>query len=208
MPVRRFRSYSKPQSNTGIPWRLRTTLRYVDYTTLNGTAPYIQVFRANSLFDPDETSLGHQPAGFAELAQIYDYYWVHGCKVDVTWNSTDSSSTYVAIVPLWDLSAPSYSTVYQYLEDKNVTLAMCSSASVGGNASSASVSKYFDISEWEPLAMDPIFGGAFIAFNPSAEFKFRVDVHEFGSLGNFVEGNIVTKLTFYCEFWQSQPSVL
>lgn len=42
-----------------------------------------QVFRLNSLYDPDFTSIGHQPRGHDSLALLYKQYKVYGVHVDL-----------------------------------------------------------------------------------------------------------------------------
>lgn len=43
-------------------------------------------FRLNSIYDPDFTGSGRTVAGHANLANIYDQYWVMGAKVKVMFN--------------------------------------------------------------------------------------------------------------------------
>lgn len=78
----------------GFPATLRTQLRYSDVriltSTLGGVATY--VMRMNSLFDPDFTSIGHQPYYFDQLSGIYDRYSVVKskmvCKFSLIANTT------------------------------------------------------------------------------------------------------------------------
>ena len=76
----------------GFPDRHVARLKYCDFVTLNATAsgsavPLIHHFRANSLYDPDQSSSGHQPRGFDELAAIYDHYCVIGSKIKVSFEN-------------------------------------------------------------------------------------------------------------------------
>jgi len=64
----------------GFPDRLRTNLRYSTVIPVPAVAHYEYVFKANSLFDPDLTGVGHQPTYFDQLAAIYSQYCVLGCK--------------------------------------------------------------------------------------------------------------------------------
>lgn len=47
-----------------------------------GTNVY-QVWRSNSIFDPDSTGIGHQPLGRDLWASMYDYYAVLSCEYDI-----------------------------------------------------------------------------------------------------------------------------
>ena len=44
-------------------------------------------FRLNSIFDPDQTSTGHQPMGRDTWAGIYKYYRVIKTDVKITWQN-------------------------------------------------------------------------------------------------------------------------
>lgn len=94
-----------------FPPNLFTALTYSERFTLNqlvGGTPGVQTFRANSLYDPNLTGVGHQPRYFDTLcgadgtAAPYSHYRVHACKIKLTvWAFTDVSSygTMVAIIP-------------------------------------------------------------------------------------------------------------
>lgn len=71
--------------------------RYVDTVVLdpNVSVPYSYVFRANSVFDPDYTSTGHQPLGFDQWKVFYDHYNVIGSKITATF-ITEASNGAVA----------------------------------------------------------------------------------------------------------------
>lgn len=71
-----------------VPERALVSMRYSQTvgTTLDNTNSVLlnfQTFRANSIFDPDQTGLGHQPAGYDELANFYRYYRVVGLKYNI-----------------------------------------------------------------------------------------------------------------------------
>ena len=78
----------------GFPNSIITQLRYCDYAQIQsstgGTASW--VFRANGIFDPDYTNVGHQALFRDAYAGIYDYYTVLGSKLTVTFQSRSSIS--------------------------------------------------------------------------------------------------------------------
>jgi len=58
---------------------------YVDQVTLNapvGLASYY-TYRANDLFDPDATGIGHQPYGFDQMISFFNHFTVIGSKITV-----------------------------------------------------------------------------------------------------------------------------
>lgn len=69
----------------GFPNSLMVRLKYVQTFSLNPAAGAIAVqnFRANSLYDPDSTGVGHQPSNYDRLTAIYDRYTVVGAKIKV-----------------------------------------------------------------------------------------------------------------------------
>jgi hypothetical protein len=77
-----------------FPIRMVTKLRYGQLFTetcgASGLFGTEQVFRLNSLFDPDLTGTGHQPYGFDTLATIYYRYKVHA--VSITLRFSDPSA--------------------------------------------------------------------------------------------------------------------
>jgi len=74
------RAYGRVQQNAMNflpPW-LEAPMRYADKFNLTiaagGFADYI--LRANSIFDPDRTGVGHAPLGYSQLAGVYNRYRV------------------------------------------------------------------------------------------------------------------------------------
>jgi hypothetical protein len=57
-------------------------LSYVDYRRVNpGVVTYSDtVYNLNSVFDPENTGVGHQPRGFDVLAGLYNKYRVFKCR--------------------------------------------------------------------------------------------------------------------------------
>ena len=99
---------SMPQS-TPISRRLRTNLTYFENRiaidpTLGGIAAD-RVFRLNSLYDPDLTGVGHQPAGFDQLMTLYKYYAVVAASAHVTFQNTDTSNEAICITNVSNTNA-------------------------------------------------------------------------------------------------------
>lgn len=77
--------YTPSKSLSAFPVRLTRTLRYNQSNTIDVANFGIssQVFRANSLYDPDSTGTGHQPNGFDTLMAAYDHFTVLASKIRV-----------------------------------------------------------------------------------------------------------------------------
>lgn len=69
----------------GFPSQITTTLRYCDIISLNAVGIISKnVFRMNSLFDPDQSGVGHQPYFFDQISTQYNRYVVLGSKLTAT----------------------------------------------------------------------------------------------------------------------------
>lgn len=85
------------------------------------------VFRANDLFDPDYTGIGHQPIGFDQMMQMYRNYTVIGSKITVTFRNSDATNPQMVGIMLKD-SPGTLTDVRQIVENGNVTHALCNPA--------------------------------------------------------------------------------
>lgn len=95
MVKRYMRKYAK-----FIPFVLRDKyickLRYCDEITLNAGIAGVAVgnqYKANSLFDPNITGVGHQPMGFDQLSLVYKKFTVLASTIKCTWTNGDNAST-------------------------------------------------------------------------------------------------------------------
>ncbi len=70
----------------GLPSVFTCKLKYVDFISLNATAsvPSFHDYRANSVYHPDYSAVGHQPVGYDRLATAYKHYLVLGSKISVS----------------------------------------------------------------------------------------------------------------------------
>lgn len=72
--------------------RFRTKLKWNHKIALTSTtSPAYHEFRLNSLYDPDLTDAGNQPAGFDNLMAIYNKYHVQAVKWSLTACATGST---------------------------------------------------------------------------------------------------------------------
>lgn len=74
-----------------IPPKLKVTLRYGDSGVLTGAGiglPAVWQFRANSIFDPDYTNVGHSVRGEDQYHPMYKAYQVIGSKITVIFHGS------------------------------------------------------------------------------------------------------------------------
>lgn len=81
--------------STGLPDSKFVTLRYVTFITLNPSIAtnVSHIFRANSIYDPDQTGIGHKPMGTDQFNTFYDHYTVVGSKITATFMSGSGSAS-------------------------------------------------------------------------------------------------------------------
>lgn len=91
---------------TGMADRTLLKMKYVERVSLAdgvGGVGAIQVYRANSVYDPDYTGTGAQPLSLDQWANFYNYYKVLGCKIDVKafplTSTVANANCILAIVP-------------------------------------------------------------------------------------------------------------
>jgi len=78
----------------GFPKTLQTKLRYSDVFTITSSAGAVgkQMYRWNSLFDPDLTNIGHQPLYRDTYATLYDQYAVVKAKATIRILTADTTA--------------------------------------------------------------------------------------------------------------------
>lgn len=83
-----------PRYYDPFPPMQRAILRYCDDFSFNAGQATVahQLFRANSIFDPDASGIGHQPYGHDEYSRIYNHYRVDKCIITATSGSTGTNN--------------------------------------------------------------------------------------------------------------------
>lgn len=82
-----------PRPISGFPLSQTVKLRYVAGLLMNPAQGLSEVWviRANSLYDPDLTFVGHQPYGHDQWKDIYNHYSVQSAKCTATFMSSSST---------------------------------------------------------------------------------------------------------------------
>ena len=89
---RSSRNLRSVKQGNAFPDRSLVKMRYADNYEMNSVGGISsQIWRVNSIFDPDSTGVGHQPYSHDQWAALYNEYNVHGVKVDL--RLTNNSST-------------------------------------------------------------------------------------------------------------------
>lgn len=150
-------------------------LRYCDYIDLDasvgGTA--VNTFRANGLFDPDLTGIGHQPRGYDEWMTLYQKYVVKKAKITVHGQLGASSGFDIQPIILGVTTGTRQVTSGSDLRD--LTEARYSTFKTLNINSPAIVSQQFDLKNWKDsdiMADDAVHGTATTV--PLEQFFFNV----------------------------------
>lgn len=191
---------------SSLPDRLFVKLNYFDILTFSSNTGFnsTQVYRGNSLFDPDLTNTGHQPLGFDQWANFYGSYVVHGSKISLEGqttegNASNSSSMTWTILP--NLSSSSFASgSEQPAEEPYAT-----SRSIGANNLTynklkryMTTRKMFGVPKVNSEGSDNY--RALVSANPTNVWYWIIVAHS-TDLAASVSQIARIKLTFYCEFF-------
>jgi len=105
----------------GPPDEMRLILRYNQspiVTSITGIGQSY-LFRGNSIFDPDLSGVGAQPAYYPELQQIYFRYRVHACRCRLIITPTTNTTTDCVLAALPTTSPMTVSVTLESLKAQN-----------------------------------------------------------------------------------------
>lgn len=149
-------------------------LRYSATPVVTFDAPVgygLQTYRANSIYDPDYTGVGHQPYGHDTLQSLYNHYVVDACRIYVT-PVTGNTDCITGIAVTDDpVSIVSVSGVR---EQKGTTV-MVNGAD--GAPKQRLMATYNRFKQW-PMPVDT---SAAFGTNPDEQIYFKIFLQSFGS---------------------------
>lgn len=136
-----------------IPNSKLVRLRYVETISINATTGLAGTykFKANDIFDPNNTGAGHQPYGHDELASMYINYTVIGSKCTAKFfsgsNSIALSAANVGILLKDEVTTESNTTLWmERPKSRFKTIANNSGGSaVATMSKNFSAKKFFDV---------------------------------------------------------------
>lgn len=89
-----------------MPAKIRVTMKYAQFRVMSGAVVVYQVFRGNSIFDPDLTGVGHQPMAHDQWGNLYLRYRVLGSRIKLTAINELADPTAIQIWPSNDSTIP------------------------------------------------------------------------------------------------------
>jgi len=191
---------------TGLPDRLRVKLIYRESISWSQTTGNLgdNVYRGNSLFDPDVTGSGGQPYLFDQWAVLYGLYTVSGSAIEVTsmMNGGPGSTQRHGVTPATTSTA--FGTTDQELAEERPYTKAVTPHAVGGAANAAvgnsHIKHYMGTAKINGLPKrnvdtDPNLS-SLVSTNPATQWYWHV--------WNYVPGGEtqslyqIVKITYYC----------
>lgn len=130
------------------------------------------VFSANSLFDPNFTSGGHQPRGFDQFMAMYDHYVVLGAKIILRADNSANTPPVNLMIRIKDSTTTSVNPI-DWLEDGYVRQSTIPGQSGGGMGTlTHSVNPAKFLGRSHPLS-DPQLKGA-VNLSPAEQAYFHL----------------------------------
>lgn len=176
--------YFDPFPNKGH-YRLRYS-QVVDVDAAQGLNGH-NLFRLNSIYDPDYTGVGHQPYGRDNLAAIYNHYVVDSAVITVTPTSTAGDFIYGLGLTDDVVVNASYDTIR---EQKGFVVA---SSPLGPSGEPQTLSRTYNRRTMWPIAKDT---SAAFGTNPSEEVYGDLFIQGKNSAGNPATQSFLVNITY------------
>jgi len=166
-----------PRNITGVPDMTVVKLKFfttlIDFTASVGY--YGHVFRLNSVFDPDYTGVGAQPAGFDQWAAFYNQYRVLGCMVKVSALATNNGTNPPIVFGFYpNLSASTESSIDNALEKPRCYFSCASWSDTSGRVVKKNLRPAAVMGITEQAYASTTDSSALVSSNPSSQAYFTV----------------------------------
>lgn len=198
---RRYRRRGKmPIARVGLPATMKINHVYAESVYFNPAAPVdSQIWRVNSLFDPNYSGVGGQPALYDNLNAMYRRYRVVACKIKTEFFNTTNDSLIVSLIYQGTnaTAIPDPSTYFPEGRKGNRIITL---DRVGTGGANKTITTYFNLAKLEaPNVLTSVnYAGA--GADPPTPLYASVNVASVGSTN--VTCYIRTTLTFYTR-WES-----
>lgn len=165
------------------------------------------VWRINSLFDPNSTGTGGQPALYDNMAALYRRYRVYAVKISTQFFNTTADSVICSIMYQGHSSAASYSDPNTYFPEGKSSNKVITLDRVSTGGANKTLTAYFNLAKLEgpEVLTDDDYAGA--GANPTWPLYASINMQSVA--GGNVTVYTRTTLTFYTK-WDStvQPENL
>ena len=153
-----------------FPSNIITRMRYAAVKPMTSTTLTGNVWRMNSIFDPDLTAAGHQPLYYDQFAGIYNHYTVIGSKLTCKFTRISGAMAQIVGINVDDDST--FSTSFETLMEQNLGVNQILGLADGGDASTVLTVTY---APQENEGIDPYAGSDLVrtpfGSNPNEAFN-------------------------------------
>lgn len=189
-----------------------------NFSLIGASNPAAYVFRANSLFDPDFTGVGHQPRGFDQLMALYERYVVTGVKVEAWFAPPipgESATQYIPYIQFREISTVAAANT-DLLESPNTVLGdgcfpsgrTSGSATGIGTEGGKYLTCYFDIvklkghgKDRKTFESEPDVAGS-SSTNPVDQGYIHIGIMRNNAFAVGGACTVAVRLTYYGTFYQ------
>ena len=192
-----------------FPYQKFATLKYCEaYVTVDAPIGSSSAFimRANDIYDPNFTGVGHQPTGFDQYMAMYNKFVVYDSKIKVVAYATDSEvlDTVVGVAIMDNTTTQSTSENYleQALTDWRVVPA-------GNGANPVTVSTAFNASAFSGTSIrtnDLLHGTA--SAPPGKNWYYHIFCGATGSAENPVAMKFSIEIEYYVKFFEPKSQTI
>lgn len=183
---------------------MRVRLPYVLMQNLSGTGIAVNVFRGNSVFDPDFTGVGSQPLGRDQWTAFYRRYRVLASKVTFKVSSLDTADSQVMFITPLNTNTI-LSSRERYLEQERTKTSILSTTT-GQNR--GVLTYYMDTAKIRGVSKQAIRNvndySASSGSNPILEFYWHVGILDTSSLVDSIQSDIFVTVEYFVEFFDRE----
>ena len=158
------------------------------------------IFRCNSLFDPDFTGVGHQPMGFDQMATLYRSYRVHHVSFKVTFRNSNLNRMVVGLMTTEDpIPVPSVNRLQEL--PRNRWRILEPEDAVGAARHFTTIT--FSLKPFKLLGVpykDDSYS-ATVFSNPSRNAYIHLWVGPIGGGVDLIGANITVRISYFAEFF-------
>lgn len=181
----------------------KVRLKYCSFFNGVNTSGVPQIFRGNSLNDPDFSGVGHQPMGYDQLASVFNRYMVHSCSIRVTLQAASAGgagNVYLIVYPTKTSAAISATSLNNLLENPTSRWKLCNSTS-GGSPETVrhftSTSSIMGFPSWSTLNQ------ALVGTDPINQYFWNVYAYNIAGDPLVTQSvQYVVELTYFCTFFE------
>lgn len=209
----------------GIPTFKNIKLGYAwsgTVTAPTAAATSTQVFKLNSLFDPDRTGTGVSTFGTNWWKDVYQWYKVRGAKVNCTisWQNPGTSDTpFYAFFRTCLVDPGSSATLpsgnnEELKQDPNCQWRLLSNNNANVINTNIHFKRYYSIAKcwgipYQSVETDPNYNGVIISSDPPGLVYLQIFLRTFDgtALGSTENFNITFEMTQYCKLFKRVDEV-